>query len=228
MHGFKSTFRVAEADLNCRRTDYSILEIHNVAIGRAFPALMDFMDQNISIVIDPVILSKTGSNSDDGPVGRGHYYPQLEDFSINTYCADPLTLVRTEVFSGGFLFINRVKDDYGRRQVFFRAKFKSATIVDNEINSLWLKELTKFGPDGIIDIDLSSALEVHPYINAYSFLYGMTGNMSIYYSNLDEDGNIVGLNAGNFSGFPAGTAGTDFEAVSSDPRFSIPPPFNAI
>ena len=223
MHGFKSTFRVVEADLNARRSDYSILEIHNVAIGRVFPGAMDLIDQNISISISPINLVKLGSDSADGPVGRGHYYPQLNDFTITTYCADPFTPVRTDTFSGGFLFINRVKDAYNRRQVFFRSKFKSASIIDNEVNSLWLKELAKFGPDGIIDVDMTSNLDVHSYINKYSFLYNMVGNISIYYSNLDENGNIVGFNANNFVGDPKGSGGTDFENVASDNRFNIPP-----
>jgi hypothetical protein len=226
MHGFKSVFKVIEADVNARRSDYSILEVHNVAIGRAFPGSMDFIDQNISITVGPINVSKTGSDSADGPVGRGHYYPQLEDFIITTYCVDPLTPVRTDTFSGGFLFIARTTDAYNRRQVFFRSKFKSASIIDNVINSLWLKELTKFAPDGIIDVDLTSSLDVHYYINRYSFIYNMVGNVTIYYSNLDENGKLVGFNS-DFSNDLVGSGGTNFDDVASDNRFNIPPGCNS-
>lgn len=222
MNGFKSIFRVVEADLNARRADHSILDIHNIALGRVYPESLDYIDQNIKISMGSVQLLKHGSDSSDGPVGRGHYYPQLTDFTITTYCVNPSVPVRTDSFGGGFLFINRIKDDYGRRQVFFRSKHKSSIIIDNNINSMWLNGLAAFTPDGIIDIDLLSTIEVHPHINDYSSVDNMFGTLTIYYSNLDKDGNIVGFNA-DWDGDVLGSGGTDFPEAIPDKRFTIPP-----
>lgn len=222
MNGFRTTFRVVEADLNARREDYSLLNIHDIALGRAFPESLDYIDQNVRISVSPIKLLKWGSDSSDGPVGRGHYYPQRDHFTITTYCANPSTPVRTDTFGDGFLFISRTKDDYGRRQVFFRSKWLSSTIIDNNIPSMWLGDLAAFIPNGIIEVDMLSIIEVHPHINDYSSVDGMFGNMSIYYSNLDSNGNIVGLNA-DWGGDVLGSGGTDFPETLPDKRFTIPP-----
>ena len=219
MNGFKTTFDVLDVDLNARRTDYSIIEFNDLKIGRTYPGILDYLDQNISIEIDHINFYKHGSYPFEGPIDFGHYYPQLDQFSIRTYSVTPRILLRTDTFNGGFLFIGRFRDEYKRRRLFIRSDFQSSVLENTDINSIWLNQLASFTPNGLIDIDLSTIYnpedgtkDVHAFINDYSFLHKMYGRITIYYSDKDESGNFVGFNA-DYIG--SGTSGID-------PRFNIP------
>jgi hypothetical protein len=219
MNGFKSVFQILDVDFNARRTDYHIIELNNIKIGRVYPGLLDYIDQNIIIEISPINFLKLGSYALEGPIGLGHYYPQYDSFTINTYSITPRILLRTDTFSDGFLFISRFRDEYKRRQVFIRSDFKSSIIEPNIINSIWLHELSNFTPNGLIDINLlnnnrheDGTQDTHSFINAYTFLHNMHGEVTIYYSDKDTLGNPAGLNA-DYVG--SGTSGID-------PRFNIP------
>lgn len=219
MNGFRSVFDVLDVDLNARRTDYSIIEINDLKIGRTYPGIMDYLDQNVSIEIDNIDFYKHGTYAHEGPIGNGHYYIQKGSFNIRTYSATPRILLRTDTFNGGFLFIDRNRDEYRRRKLFIRSNFLSSSIENTDINSIWLGQLSSFTPDGLIDISLTTVYnpedgtkDVHSFINGYSFLHKMYGNVTIYYSDKDELGNLVGFNA-DYIG--SGTSGID-------PRFNIP------
>lgn len=218
MHGFRSVFRVIEADLNARRTDYTIGEIHELALGSITPAILDPLEQNVLAEMSHVNFSKAGSESADGPIGLGHYYRQISDFTISLYAADPSHLLRVDTFGDGFLFIARFRDDYLRRRLFIRSKIKSSVLHPTIMKSRWLDELSESTLNGFVDIDLLALDDVHSYINDFTFMPDMFGNMIIYYSNINEDGSPAGFN-GDFTG-GGGSGGTDFD---NDPRFNIPP-----
>lgn len=225
MHGFRSTFRVVEADLNARRTDYTIGLVHEVAIGKISPAPLDYLEQNVSIEMTRMNISPAGSESSDGPIGYGHYYAQADDFTITLYSADPRQELRIDTFGDGFLFVARARDQYNRRRVFMRSKIKSSVIVPNLARSSWLDQLSENTPNGFVDIDLWANQDIHFYLNENVFFPNMYGDMIIYYSDINEDGSLAGFN-GNYGGIPSigtGTGGTGDDSFDNDPRFNIPP-----
>lgn len=237
------TFRVSEADLNSRRSDHSIIEVHKIAVGDAI-GTFDQISQNLVIDVDPIKISKHGSYADIGPVGYGHYYIILADFDIKLYSVNPRQLVNISTFGGGFIYIDRYRDQYDRRRIIIRSDLKNIQHIDNNISSVWLNNI---GSNGIIEfklfaIDNNSTDDVHTFINAYSFNGGLHGSVDVYYNDLNDqmltgdnyylnlwvdqqfysNGNTM-VTSDNITNAIT-LAKTNSLGLTDDPRFFVPPP----
>lgn len=194
MHNHRLIFRIIEADFNARRSDYSILEPHNIGIGTIEHNNIDFIDQRITAKVGEINFSKHGSYATPGPVGVGHYYRSStignKNFNIDIYHANYGNILRSEVYSVAFLFISGSPDVYGRRAVIARARYVSGMNYPSNVNSIWLNSLNDV-IDGYVDFELLTNINIHYYINNYSFMHGLYGKMKINHYNASLDDIIV-------------------------------------
>jgi hypothetical protein len=181
----RATFRVIEGCLNSRRSDLNIIEVPNIDLGRVFPFVLDFLDQNISIEIDKIFWVKAGTNpgntSADGPVGFGHYYAQFDEVTVTYRAISTDAFIRSDTFSDGFVFIARARNEIDRRQVFFRSRLTSSIVADPD-PSLWAGSLLAIPTlNAYLEIDMSASKNIHAFINDHGSLGGMFGNIEIRY-----------------------------------------------
>lgn len=179
---YKASFRVMSADLITTRTDYLILNPYDLFIGSIEPSNLDYLEENITISVEPIKFDRESSGLVTGFYGAGYYYKQIETTKIVMSSVRPIQTLRTDEYGftgtdsggsepviGGFLFIG-LPDANGVRKVIYRGILLSSIVPSASIVSMWLQAINT-ATVGFCEIELRASSDPFVEIDAYTLKY---------------------------------------------------------